>query len=198
VSWWRGEGNANDSVGANDGAYAGGVTFVPGRVGEAFEFDGTTGSINISNSTTLDLAQAYSFAFWIKLPALPSQQVTVMRKIASGTEDKHVAVNTNGTVAFYLYNVMSSVPLSSTTALSLATWHHVAATYDGASANIYIDGILDASKVATGAVANDTGAVWFAHSFFDITFLQGDLDELRWYSRALSAMEVAALAAGCE
>src|SRR2546426_844471 len=35
VSWWRGNGDANDVVGGNNGTLQGGVTFVPGKVGQA-------------------------------------------------------------------------------------------------------------------------------------------------------------------
>ncbi|MGO8927272.1 MAG: hypothetical protein ACLQU3_10325, partial [Limisphaerales bacterium] len=39
VSWWPGEGNANDIVGTNNGTLSGGVTFTNGEVGLAFNFD---------------------------------------------------------------------------------------------------------------------------------------------------------------
>src|SRR5262249_48172926 len=38
VSWWRGEGNANDAQGGNNGALVGGVSYAPGKVGQAFSF----------------------------------------------------------------------------------------------------------------------------------------------------------------
>jgi len=40
VSWWPGEGNANDIADANNGTLQGGATFATGRVGQAFSFDG--------------------------------------------------------------------------------------------------------------------------------------------------------------
>jgi hypothetical protein len=58
VAWWRGEGNANDSIGSNNGVITGAVTFAPGEVGHAFNFDGVTGAIivpAISNLTSSDL-----------------------------------------------------------------------------------------------------------------------------------------------
>ncbi|MFQ5492185.1 MAG: hypothetical protein ACE5GE_15825, partial [Phycisphaerae bacterium] len=54
VSWWPGEGNFIDIQGANDGADAGGTTFVAGMVGQAFNFDGTANSyISIANDPEL-------------------------------------------------------------------------------------------------------------------------------------------------
>jgi len=38
VSWWRGEGDAKDSVGGNHGTLMGDATFAPGKAGQAFSF----------------------------------------------------------------------------------------------------------------------------------------------------------------
>src|SRR3954464_1900862 len=40
ISWWRGENNATDVVGANQGTLLGGTTYVTGEVGQAFSFNG--------------------------------------------------------------------------------------------------------------------------------------------------------------
>jgi hypothetical protein len=46
VSWWKGEGNATDSVGTNNGALSpSGASYAPGLVGQAFRFDGTNGYV---------------------------------------------------------------------------------------------------------------------------------------------------------
>ena len=55
VGWWAGEGNANDSTGANNGVIEGGITFVPGEVGEAFSFDGVDADVRIPANSTLNV-----------------------------------------------------------------------------------------------------------------------------------------------
>ena len=40
VSWWPGDGNADDIVDGNPGTLSGDATFAPGKVGQAFRFDG--------------------------------------------------------------------------------------------------------------------------------------------------------------
>src|SRR5207253_6512437 len=40
TGWWNGDGNANDSAGMNNGV-AIGVTFLTGKVGQAFSFSGS-------------------------------------------------------------------------------------------------------------------------------------------------------------
>lgn len=38
VSWWPGDGNANDIVGSNNGLLLGGTIFIPGFVGRCIQF----------------------------------------------------------------------------------------------------------------------------------------------------------------
>lgn len=70
--------------------------------------------------------------------------------------------------------------------------HHVVGTYDGTTASIYIDGTLANSTTISG------GIVGFSPSTFDIGCLDYDanpditLDEVAFYSRALTSIEVAA------
>lgn len=49
VSWWKAEGDANDSVSSNNGVLQNGVTFAPGRIGQAFRFQGNQ-TFNATNS----------------------------------------------------------------------------------------------------------------------------------------------------
>ena len=198
VSWWRAEGDADDSVGQNNGV-ADGVTYVSRAGGQAFDFDGTTADVQIPTSTTLDVTDGYTIALWIDIPSLPAELIHVVEKLVSHAEDKSVDLNPDGTIGFHIFPVIHmEAPLNSVTALTLNTWHHVAATYDGTSANIYLDGRLDSSQAASGTIDNGTGALGFAHNTTrGGGYLSGALDEIRWYSRALSASEITALASGC-
>ena len=54
VALWSGEGNANDSVGGNNGTLTGSATFGPGKVGQGFVFDGNNGSgVKLGNPASL-------------------------------------------------------------------------------------------------------------------------------------------------
>ncbi|MBE0534314.1 MAG: hypothetical protein IH624_01495 [Phycisphaerae bacterium] len=70
-------------------------------------------------------------------------------------------------------------------------WHHVAGTYDGKEVRIYVDGILDVSRPATGflqfhpeAELTIAGRHGQGHAW------RGALDDVRVYSYALSPEEV--------
>ena len=77
-----------------------------------------------------------------------------------------------------------------------AAWHHVAATCDGSTLTLYVDGAADgtASVAGLGAITVDRlcfGGLCRASVACQWT---GDLDDVRSYTRALSAAEVSAAA----
>ena len=81
--------------------------------------------------------------------------------------------------------------LVSPTPLVAGTWYHLAATYDGASMKIYLDGTLNATLAAPGAaVANAAFAL--ARNYANARCLDGALDEARAWTRTLTPAEIAA------
>src|SRR5262249_53521253 len=48
--WFRGEGNARYFTGGNSGVLNGGVSFVLGKIGQAFSFDGSTGYVRLPDN----------------------------------------------------------------------------------------------------------------------------------------------------
>src|SRR5437016_3612018 len=54
ISWWRGEENANDSIGMNNGVLLGNVAFTNGMVGQGFLLNGDGAYIRIPHSPSLN------------------------------------------------------------------------------------------------------------------------------------------------
>ena len=81
--------------------------------------------------------------------------------------------------------------------LGQGRWHHVAATYDGSSWQLYLDGNLDGQAVANATPRYDSiqhfglGAAFNSQGVAAGGFV-GALDEVRVYSRALSQDELRA------
>src|SRR3954471_5623734 len=67
VSWWPGDGNANDIQGSNNGTLQNGATFAPGMVGQAFRFDGVDDYVRVPDSANLyPGAGSLTVDAWIK------------------------------------------------------------------------------------------------------------------------------------
>jgi len=73
-------------------------------------------------------------------------------------------------------------------------WHHIAATYDGATFAIYVDGKLEASEVSTGNMAVSTYNVCIGdNSGATGRYWNGLIDDVRIYKQALTAAEIKVL-----
>src|SRR5262249_49576875 len=64
VSWWPGDGNANDIVGTNNGTLQGGATFAAGEVGQAFSLNGVNNFVSVPNSDTLNPTGPFGVDLW--------------------------------------------------------------------------------------------------------------------------------------
>ena len=66
VGWWPGNGNAQDLITGNDGLLKGGTSFEPGKVSQAFRFNGIDSSVDILQTASLNLTNQVSIEFWMK------------------------------------------------------------------------------------------------------------------------------------
>jgi hypothetical protein len=189
VSWWTGDGNANDIVGTNHGAFQNGATITAGIAGQAFSFDGIDNYVSILDSASLDITDAISIGTWIyrrdnghrgilSKGAIPSDGVYELAIY----QDK-----------FYFRLNGADLNMPSNAAIPVSTWTHVAGTYDGSIARIYINGVLDASQPYTAAINTDANPLNIGLYGNPTVFFNGLIDELEIFNRALSSEEVAAI-----
>ena len=196
VSLYKAEGNANDSADGNNGTLTNGATTTTsGRIGSAFSFDGVNDYVSIPHSANLDLTTAATYSAWIKLDQLPSNAgrvMSIMAKSAVGN-DLDFQVQTDNKVYFYAANGSAS----SSTVLTTGTWFHVAATYQGNSAaKVYVNGVLEGTgNVTSTRTANSNPLIIGENSVFTGRFWKGQIDEATVFDRALTANEIASLAA---
>jgi hypothetical protein len=73
---------------------------------------------------------------------------------------------------------------------AVGQWQFVAGTYDGSTARIYVDGVQAASKTYTGNVGDSNTWRIGAYGSPAGGFFDGKIDNVRIYSRALSASEI--------
>ena len=85
--------------------------------------------------------------------------------------------------------------VTSSVAVPTGTWTHVAATWDGTTAKIYVNGVETGSGSAVNPADNTTNLRVGTNSSCQDNDLNGYIDEPRVYNRALTPTEVANLAA---
>jgi hypothetical protein len=162
----------------------------------ALLFNGTTKSATTAAPVNLS-GTALSMETWVKVTAFKTASpfITSILGMETGSNIALLRTGDIGQPANMLQFVLqvgtTSRKLSSTTPLVAGTWYHVAATFDGTTMRIYLNGVLDCSMAASGsAVAN--APLSFGRTYEDMRILNGSLDEIRIWTRALTATEILA------
>jgi hypothetical protein len=196
VAMWSGEGNANDSMGGNNGELTGDATFEKGKVGQAFSFDGTRDtSVNVGNPAQLQL-QDFTIAAWIKRDNTQSVSADFPRAVIFGYGQDGYALylNSGGVALLSKYNVRGG-ETKSRAAIKDTNWHHLAVTKSGTTVVFYVDGVAYPALNANYDVKFDfsTEAAIGASGQYSVLNFWGLMDEVGIYKRALSAPEIKAV-----
>ena len=217
ISWWPGEGNANDIIGTNNGTLMGGATATnAGVVGSCFSFDGVNSYVQIPDSPTLQPTNL-TIEAWVLFNSLdssgsanPGHQYIVFKQnlddvnfegFSLGKDRWNHVPNppaTNGDVFYFLVSSSDgSQTAEADSAITISTnvWYHVAGVRGPNFVQIYVNGQLQGQSSVSFSQSYSSLPVYFGTSgenYWDGK-LAGQLDEVSLYNRALSASEIAAI-----
>ncbi|WP_113923020.1 LamG-like jellyroll fold domain-containing protein [Cognataquiflexum aquatile] len=168
-----------------------GLQWVTGKNSKAVALDGQTNSFaTLPHNSSLQISTGLTISAWVKPNLL--HRGTIMNKSAgNGFEfwfdlDGQLEFRLNRTNNGSTYRIRSNFNYSS----SLKTWVHVAATFDGSTCKIYINGIEDKSITYNPFSIETTTGNLIVGALGSIQRWQGAMDELRLYNRALSLQEI--------
>ena len=186
----------------NDGSLVGNGAVVPsGRFGDAVAFDGNTNATGSVDLGALDVpGSELTIAAWINADDFDTYDARIVSKAdGTATNAHHWMLSTfDERLRFRLKtdDGVTTTLIGTANSLSAGTWHFVAATYDGATMRVFVDGVEVGSTTKTGSIAQDPSvdAAIGANPGTASKNFDGRIDELRIQSRALSATELQALA----
>jgi hypothetical protein len=201
VAYWRmddttGSTMIDASGNANNGRYVGAYSLgQPSAIaGGAVAFDGQSGAASVMNSPSLQV-DTVTIEAWIKKRTDTEYGVYVAKNVAPGGGAgsgwfQLLNSHHNGQLEFRVTSDGAPVVVSNST-LALNSWYYVVATYDGATAKLYVNGKLDGTLKVT-AVPKQTADPLFIGRRTDGLFNDATLAEVAIYSVALSADRIAA------
>ena len=177
---------ANDSSGNNNTAtLSNGPTWVAGKIANALNFDAVDDYATVRDIAILNPAKI-TIAGWISTRVNTTAQRVVDRD-NGGAITYFLALTGNPNKVSF--RVGSSV-VTGTTTVSANTWHHIAGVYDGSTLTCYLDGVANGS-VSGSPVLTDNGVpINIGRRAAGGVKLNGQLDDIRIYDRALSASEI--------
>ncbi len=202
VAFYRADGTAVDAVNGLNGVLSGGATYAAGEVGQAFSFDGGSGIVSLPGTTTgpLDITgTAITIEAWV-YQTDPTQannggaQQTILDKFYDTGFTGYGLVTLNGELALQIATASNtSYTLTAPSALPLNTWVHVAGTYDGGTARLFVNGVQVASGSQSGAILHNAlpAAIGNDNAGSGLYGFKGRIDELAVYSRVLDPQELA-------
>lgn len=197
IGWWSGDGDVNDLAGPNKGAVQGNVAFEAGKVGLAFNLDGSS-FVTMGNPPALNLTgNQVTISGWIN-PRINTTAI-LFGKTHFGANDYLMVygrglasmVNVNG-AEFTVLGYSDFPSKGNLYVPRTGEWTHVAMTYDGSTISLYANGKIVGQVPCSGAIsrhdvpfniggrANDEGTGKF----------NGLIDEVQVFNRALSADEI--------
>jgi hypothetical protein len=188
-----------DSSGSgNDGTTRGSPTWVTGHSGLAIHLNGTSDWCTVPSTTSLDLHGPLTLSAWVRPERLGTGYI--VKKAAFGSVNGYeLSLSAAGKVFVrfnqatsgdtYRINSVTSYPSYGT------TWIHVAATFDGATLRLYVNGVQEGS-LAAPAPASNTLAVGIGAQADGVSPFQGVIDDVGIWNRALSPAEIQGLVGG--
>ncbi|HEX8878213.1 MAG TPA: LamG domain-containing protein [Phycisphaerales bacterium] len=203
VNWWKADGDATDSAGSANGTISGSVAYVPGRYGQAFDFNG--GEVQCGTSAGNFGTGDFTIAFWVRSPS-QSSLLDMMSKRATCNFGSFFNIQggagTNGTglyIEAYSNTGGANPILVPTTGMFDDKWHHVVFRRQGTSVVTARDGIIIFTYTSSGVTNITNSAILkFAGGpcvgFGGRIRYQGFLDDIRFYNRFLSDAELRSFA----
>jgi hypothetical protein len=194
----------SDSAGSDDGTVMGAL-WVPGKIGTALWFDGLNDYVDCGSSASLSPAEMTT-ALWVFCEGSASSQYILGKAVCapgsaklSFSRDYALLTGTNGSLEFSFGESESSqVAVRSNGSFPVGQWVHVAATRDGSTASLYMNGQLEGSVPYTFAVTNKgqglrIGSAGSKDGWPE--FFQGMIDDACIYEEALTSEQIQELAA---
>ena len=204
VAWWKmdepaGSSTAVDASGNGNNATLSGLNpalaWTTGHTGGALKCDGS-GSALVSDSTSLDgITAGVTISAWVnRLGASTGFTAVLSREIGTTITEYYYLGLSGDKAEFY-----SSSSGLSTTSIPIGIWTHMAATDDGSTVRIYVNGFQVASKNVNDVFKADTSKLTICGNQNDSSGAvtqrwNGLVDDLQLYNRPLTATEIASLA----
>ena len=208
IGWWPFSGNANDTSGNSNNGSVTGATLTTDRFGtinSCYSFTGTTNKISISNQFFNNGWTNYSISMWFN-PSLNSLNGCLFNTVPHdgigiaysnyGT-NKKLYHNKNSNTSVHLWNILNQDPFNYPS-FEFNNWYNIMIIKTNTTYQYYVNGTLDKTINSTilplsnicGLVFGNIAPGYIAEP------LNGKLDDIGIWDRALTQTEITALYKG--
>ncbi|MCR9092965.1 MAG: LamG domain-containing protein [bacterium] len=200
IGWWPGDGSASDLESGRDARPTAGAGYAMGLVGDAFGFDGVGGGQDdrvLLPRLAADGLADLTVEFWINTTDPTAGLLSAANGNPSSANELLLFQGTAGLVVWIKQSQSGSIPVF----VNDGAWHHVALVREGGEGSLFVDGLV-VDRRAYPAGPLDVGPLGLllgqdqdclGGCFQADQALDGAVDELTIYGRALAEQEIAAV-----
>ncbi len=182
---------ADASGHGNTGTIQNATWTTSGKYGRALVFNGTSARVTITDAPSLRLTTGMTLEAWVNPSAPLNGWDDVIYK---GFDNYYLEASSSngGLPAIGFLSGGTHYESFGTTTISPSTWTHLAATYDGATLRLYVNGTQASSRPVTGSILTSANPLQIGGDSIYGQYFTGLIDEVRVYNTALSPSQIQA------
>ena len=193
---YSGDGTLDDEQQVDSLRAEGGVGFAPGLIGQAFHFNGEDALLRVrSEGACGSCGPSWSASLYIKFGALQGEMSILDRLREDNDPEIQLRKSSEQRIVLEVSDRgQSGQAVSTSEPINAGTWHHLAVVTDQGEHRLYVDGSM-IGRVQTPPLSPNPqrgfpGAAYIGAAHDRTRFLNGLVDEVAFYNRALSAAEI--------
>jgi hypothetical protein len=201
ISWWPGDDSTNDIVSGHNGTLQGTATYGTGEVVDAFDLNGSSYVAVPDNNAWAFGTNSFTIELWANFRSINESYnigypdaVFVGQDEGGGDANKWFFALSAETLNFHIND-----PVNGPTFLvqagftpNLDQWYHLAVVRNGNLFTIYVNGVAIGSETSSRVIPNAAATLTMGQAE-GLGYMDGKLDEVTIYSRALSTNELQAV-----
>lgn len=152
--------------------------------GSSIAFDGSGDYLSLADSADWHWDGDFTLEMWLYPTNLsPSAAYAILSQSSSGSNEVALAIDTAGKLYLRKEVSGSGTNVTSTNALTLNAWQHIAVVRIGSTVTFYKDGVANGSGTWTGNTDQTSGlyvgGYWYNGAFLSDRYYYGYIDEIR-------------------
>ncbi len=204
MGYWNLDEGAGDIVAdrsgnGNDGTVQG-AAWAEGQYGSALEFNGADSYVEIPTSDSLEIDEHVTVAAWINWTDDGDGWLCVMANGQQGGpwENYGLFVNRGSRFVYFTLSLDGGHVTQSSpgNVIDPDEWRHVAASWDGAAARIYVDGQMVLEQAQSGALVPTGAPLRLGHRGGSSHYFNGRMDDVAVFDHVLTEAEILAAMEG--
>ena len=189
VGFYPFDGNTKDASGNGNDAVSFGAKLVPGVIGQAYEFDGSSSHIDTPVNINPDVAPELTMLAWVYPHRTGGDNAHLGRRQVlshdDGDHDRSLLMQNDYWTVFYGGGVWHTGVL-----VDVHNWQQLAVVIEPDEVRFYKNGVESRRFGPTGIYVGTNTLRVAANPGGWVEFFDGALDEVRIYHRGLSASEI--------